>query len=116
MHLSIDARQAAICVQDHGGVVIDTWTAALEDRADDDHAELGSQGAEPVGGWARNRLGPVELCRVLGLTEVGAVVQLRQQDEPAAARVGALEVRLAGLEIAGNGESSTGLDESGSEH
>src|SRR5690606_12788127 len=56
--------------------------AALQQRANDDHAMFGGKLAEPLGAGTRDRPGAVELGDVLAVAEVRAVVQFLQQHQP----------------------------------
>ena len=57
VHLPVLAEHSAVGVDDGRGVVIQSLGPLLEQRRDDDHAELGGQLAEQVGGGSRDGLG-----------------------------------------------------------
>ena len=84
VHLAVLAQQGAVLLQDHGGVVVQAGGAALEQRADDDHAVLLRQRTQARGAGAGNRFGQVELGGRFVLAEIGAVVQFLQQHQPRA--------------------------------
>ena len=84
VHLAVLAQQGAVLLQDHGGVVVQAGSAALEQRADDDYAVLLGQRAQALRAGAGNRLGQVELGGRFVLAEIGAVVQFLQQHQPRA--------------------------------
>ncbi|MNI36177.1 hypothetical protein D3C73_902200 [compost metagenome] len=74
VHLAVLAQQRAVLLEDHGGVVVQAGSAALEQRADQHHAVLLRQRAQALGARARDRLGQVEFIDRFVLAEVGAVV------------------------------------------
>ena len=88
MHLPVLAQVPAVGVDDGGGVVIQPLGALLEERGDDDDAELGRERGERLGGRARDRLGQVEEPVVLHLAEVLAAEELLQADDLGAPRGG----------------------------
>ena len=81
VHLAVAAGYGAVALDDHGGVVVESGGAALEERGDDDHLITLGQFAVDIGRRAGNGLGEVEVVDVLHLTEVERVVQLLQYDE-----------------------------------
>ena len=81
VHLAILAGDGAVLLQDYSRVVVETRGTALEERGDDDHAEVFRQLAVEVGRWTRDGFGEVEVLHVLYLTEVEGVVEFLQYDE-----------------------------------
>ena len=75
MHLAVCPGNAAVFLQNYGGVVIDTGRAALEEGQYQHYAQFTGKLAETLCRRAWNGLGKVtELCVFL-LAEIQAVVQ-----------------------------------------
>ena len=68
-----------------GGIVVEAFGPLLEQRGDDDHAQLLGQGGEPLGAGPGNRLGQIEEAMVLDLAEVLAPEELLEADDLRAA-------------------------------
>ena len=81
MHLAIDAEQRPIGVDDRGGIVIDARRAPLEQRADDDDAQLAREAAERIGGRSRNGFGQIEQRGVFLAAEILRAEQFLQADD-----------------------------------
>src|SRR5215470_15062264 len=69
VHLAVEARDAAVLLNDGGGVVIEACGTAFEEGSDDDDFFLASDGAETLGTGARDRLGEIEEGDVFALAE-----------------------------------------------
>ena len=81
VHLAILAGNAAVALQHHRGVVIQSRCAPLEQRGDDDHIQPLGQLAEEGGRLTGYRLCQVEVVHILHLTEVERVVQFLQHNQ-----------------------------------
>ena len=81
MHLSIDAAQAAVRIDDCGGVVVHTGRAPLEQRADDHHSQFARELRERLGRRARDRLRQVEEPGVLLAAKILRAEQFLQADD-----------------------------------
>ena len=90
VHFAVEARDAAVGLEDGGGVVVEAWRTALEERGDDDDLFLAGDSAEALGGGAGDGLGEVEEGNVFTLAEVLSAEELGQADD-----VGALAGGLA---------------------
>ncbi len=78
VHLAVASPERAIGIEDDRGVVIDAGRAALEHRADHDHARLVRQPGQRLGGRTGDRLGEIESRGVLDLAEILRAEQFRQ--------------------------------------
>ena len=81
----------AVGVDHDRGVVVDAFAAALEERRDDDHAVLGGQLRERLAARAGDRLGQVEVARVLALAEVARAEELGQAGDARAIAPGRVQ-------------------------
>ena len=99
MHLAVLAGDAAVLLQDDGGVVVNARGAALEEREDDYHAQLLSQRAEGIGGRSGDGLGQVAEFCVFFLAEVKAVVQFLQYDQLCSLGGSLTDVALQALDV-----------------
>ena len=70
VHLAVKPEQRAIGVEHRRRVVIEPGGAALEDRRDDDHAQLASELAERLGCRAGNRLSQIEALGIFFAAEI----------------------------------------------
>src|SRR5208282_5199587 len=70
VHLTIDALQLACAIDHSRSVVINTGSAALEQRSDNRNLQLTGDFAEALGRRAGNRLGQIKQRYVFTLTEV----------------------------------------------
>ena len=70
MHLAVLSGDAAILLQDHGRIVINTARTALEKGQDQDDAHLAGQGPETLRRRAGNRLRQVTKRGFLLLAEI----------------------------------------------
>ena len=85
VHLAVDAEERAVGV-DHGGrVVVHAGAALLEDRHDEDDAELLGERAHALDDRPGDRLGEIEALGVGDLAEVGGVEELLEADDLRAA-------------------------------
>ena len=99
MHLAVLAGSAAVRVEHHGGVVIQTSRTPLEQRAHQHHAVLFRKLAQALGAWAGDRFGQIEFVDRFVLAEIGAVMQFLQQHEFCAAFCGFANARFDDREI-----------------
>src|ERR1700683_1569076 len=60
MHFAVHAEHVAVVIDDHRSVVVHAGTAALKNRAYDDHAQVFGQAAERRGRGPGDRLGQIE--------------------------------------------------------
>ena len=81
VHLAVFACYAAILLQNDCGVVVQAGSTTLEQRGNDDYAQLFRQVAKEIGGRAWDGLCQVEVIDTLHLTKVQGVVQFLQHDE-----------------------------------
>src|SRR5262245_51917536 len=99
VHLAVDARQMAVGVNHHGGVVVNARRAAFKQRTDDDDAARGRQSAERLRAWPRNRFGKIEVRMILALAEIARAEQLLGRNHVRALTRGFLDARQAFVQI-----------------
>ena len=89
VHLPVGPAQLSTFVDDDRGVVTDTRSASLEDRGDDDNAELCRRLRQRVCRRSGNGLCEIEERGVLSLAEVSRQEELGQTDDmsPSSCRV-----------------------------
>src|SRR3546814_20043232 len=95
MHLAVFAGERAVAFQHDRRVVIQPWRAALEQRTDDDDAELLGQCGEKIRRRAGDRLGEIEQLGRFVLAEVQRGMAFLQQHQLRATRT---EERRVGKE------------------
>ena len=95
VHLAVDAEQRAVGVDHRGGVVIEAGGAALEERGDDDHAQLGGQLAERLGRGPGDGLGQVEAVVIFLAAKILRAEQFLQADDLRAAPGGFADALMA---------------------
>ena len=76
VHLTMDASNAAVFLENDGCIVIEARRTALEKAGDEDNGMLAGKGAEEFGGRTWNRLGNIEVVDRFNLTEIGGIVKL----------------------------------------
>ncbi len=81
VHLAVDARTASVAVENHGGVVVKTGSATLENRSDDDHSEFAGESRVRFGNFRVDADGEVEIVGILRLAEVERIVEFLVDDE-----------------------------------
>ena len=100
VHLAVAAGQTSVGVHHHRRVVVDALGAALEERTDDDDLARGGGRAQRLGGRSGNRLGEVEVARLLGLAEIARAEQFLETDDLGAARGRLVDSRERLVQIA----------------
>ena len=81
VHLPVDAKQAAIGVDDRRRVPVEAGGLPLENRHDDHDGQLAGKLLHRVGRRPGNRFGEIEAIALLRLAEVERVEQLLQADD-----------------------------------
>jgi hypothetical protein len=88
VHLPVHAEQRPVGVDDRGRVPVDAGGLALEERDDDDDAELSRELLHRAHGRSGDRLREVEPLALLRFAEVRGVEQLLEADDSRPARRG----------------------------
>ena len=101
MAFAVDAKDAPVGIDDGDGVEIGLPRAFEERHRQDDTQFARQRGEAGDQRMALNRRGPVEIARVLGDTEIGAVEQFLQQDHLPAFGRRATDHRLGPVGIGG---------------
>src|SRR5882762_1700161 len=80
MHLAVFAAKGSVGIDDRGGVVVDAGSTLFKEGDHEGDFQLAGDGAEALGGGARNRLGQIKQGQVFALTEVLGLEKFRQAD------------------------------------
>ena len=75
MHLTMDSCDAAIALENDGGIVVETRCTALEEAGDENNIMLASKGTEEIGGGSWDGLCEVEVVDGFCLAEIGGIVK-----------------------------------------
>ena len=76
MHLAVFAEKLPVGVDDHGGVMIESRRAPLEERSDDDDAPRGGQLLQGLRAGTRNRFGQAKMGVILRLAKIERTEEL----------------------------------------
>ena len=113
---AVEAEQEAVGIVDRGGVVVETGTAVLEERGNDNHAEFSGELAEAVGDRAGQGIGEVEEGGVLDGAEVGSEEKFLGDHNIGAILRGFADQSFVVFEGFGLGGESSGLEKGKSGH
>src|SRR5205085_9927211 len=111
VHLGLEAKDGAVCV-DHGGrVAIETSRLPLENRSDDHDGQLARQALHRCRRRAGNGFGEIEPVELLRLAEVLRVKKLLQADDLRAATGGFTDLLFGPREVVPGIPSRVVLDQ-----
>ena len=76
VHLTLYASDAAVALEDDGGIVVETWRTALEEACDENDRMFAGKGSKEIGGGSRDGFCEVEVVDGFDLAEIGGIVKL----------------------------------------
>ena len=81
MHLAVLARDGTVLFNDNCGIVINSRSATLEERKDQDNAKFPGQCAITLCRWSRNRFREVTDGGLFCLAEINAIMKFLKDNE-----------------------------------